>query len=199
MTAVHGYANNPVAEGFYSNFAGLKIVDQNNQPFSVDQVQSKISLFNFIYTQCSSICHTQTRDLSKVYQALSPALKQNIRFVSVSLDPVKDGPQQLKTYAKQLKADVDGWYFLSSNFFDIQHLAARLKLFKPDYGDNLYEALENARIGNDKSDYNLAEHAATLWLIDGSGQVRQKYVGNPVDSARLAREIRTLHRLEFNQ
>lgn len=89
--------------------------------------------------------------------------------------------------------------FLSSNFFDIQHLAARLKLFKPDYGDNLYEALENARIGNDKSDYNLAEHAATLWLIDGSGQVRQKYVGNPVDSARLAREIRTLHRLEFNQ
>lgn len=184
--------------GFYSNFEGMQIIDQNNQPFDVSHLQSKIAVFNFIYTQCSSVCHSQTHALSKVFHQLPAEVKEQVDFVSISLDPIKDAPATLKKYAAKFDADIAGWHFLSLNFFDIKQLATNLILFKPDYGKTLYDALENTLDDKGSISYNLSEHTAHLWLIDTSGRVRQKYVGSPVDVARLTKELKTLHRIEFN-
>ncbi len=185
--------------GFYTNFEGMQINDQNNQPFDVSQLQSKIAVFNFIYTQCSAVCHSQTHALSKVYHQLPAAVKEQIDFVSISLDPIKDAPATLKKYAAKFNADIAGWHFLSLNFFDVKQLSTNLILFKPDYGKTLYDALENTLDDKGSISYSLPDHTAHLWLIDTSGLVRQKYVGNPVDVARLTKELKTLHRIEFSQ
>lgn len=184
---------------FYFNFEGMKLVDQNNNSFSVDQLKNQITLFNFIYTQCANICSTQTKDLLSVYKKLSPALKKNIKFVSISLDPVKDNPKQLKTFAQRLKADLHGWFFISSNFMGIRQLATKLTLFKPDYGETIYEALEHTLAGTNNNQYKLEEHTGSLWLIDKTGRVRQRYVGHPVNVIRLEKELKVLHDIEFSQ
>lgn len=185
--------------GFYTNFNDMQVIDQNNEPFEFDKLQSKIALFNFIYTQCSHVCHTQTQALSTVFHQLPASVREQIAFVSISLDPLKDGPQTLKKYAQNFNADVAGWDFLSLNFFDIKQLSNNLILFKPDYGKTLYDALDNTLSDNGSISYNLTAHSTHLWLIDTSGRVRQKYVGNPVDVARLTKELKSLHRIEFTQ
>ncbi len=190
------FCNQSYAYGFYDNFVGLNVQDQHAKKYDAKSLANKITLFNFIYTNCATTCTVQTHQLSQVYKALSPELKKHIQFVSVSLDPVKDDPAKLKAFAEKYNAD---WAFLSMDYLSLVTLRERLVLFKEDYGKTLYEAIEHVKAKTNNNKYKLEEHTAALWLIGPKGLVRQKYVGNPVDVKRLKRELNALHRVSFSK
>ncbi len=167
---------------FYYNFSGTQLVDQNNNPLNVETLKNNTVLVNFIFTQCSNICPVQTKSLAKVKQSLPADLQKQVKFISVSLDPMHDTPAVLKKFAKKMHADDKNWSFLSGKPDDIQHIVDRLSLFGSE------EQAKNAQ----KPD----NHLSTLWLINTKGQLMMRYIGNPVNVKRISREIQQLHSLK---
>lgn len=169
MTIASAQAGNSTS--FLSNFDALSLQDQTGKPFSTQQLSNRVVLFSFIFTGCDSTCPIQTRVLSQVLQDLPPPVRQQVRFVSVSIDPGNDTPEKMHTFARQMQADLEGWLFLTGDVLQLQDLARRLHL--------LDEASPNTP----------SIHRTSLWLVDKQGRMLQRYRGNPPDRDRLTREL----------
>jgi len=163
---------------FASNFDGTRLLDQEGHPFAAARLAGKTTLYNFVFTGCSTVCPVQTRVLADVLRRLGPDVRDRVHFVSVSLDPLTDSPAVLKAYARAQDVDLKHWSFVTGRPADIDRVAERLRLFKADAG---------ARRPDD--------HATSLWLADREGRLRQRYPGNPPDAARLVAELTQLDTL----
>lgn len=163
--------------GFALNFSGAKLLDQDGRRFDFAPLAGKVLLVNFVYTGCSTACPIQTRALAEVQAKLAPAVRDGIRFVSVSLDPLQDTPAALKAFATSMGADLARWSFVTGRPADVDRIAQRLRLFRGD----------RAKRPDD--------HATALWLVDARGRLVQRYAGSPPDVARLVRELTALHEL----
>jgi cytochrome oxidase Cu insertion factor (SCO1/SenC/PrrC family) len=160
-------------ESFLNNLIGMHLVDQHGRPFRPDALVDRVVLFNFIFTNCGSVCPLQTRMLAETFQALPADILERVRFVSLSIDPVNDTPQKLLQYSKAMHADVAGWSFLTGEKEQIDRLAERLRLFDPA-----------------ESEENKPElHRTSLRLVDRQGRMLQRYRGDPPDQERLLREL----------
>ena len=160
---------------FYDHFDTVALIDQDGQAFRFARLHGKVALVNFVFTGCSVVCPLQTRGLVEVQQALSPIERRGVQFVSVSLDPLADTPPVLKRFAGRMGADLAAWSFVTGPPRDIERVADTLRVLRVD-----------RRAGPPD------DHATSLWLVDGTGRVMQRYGGNPPDVARLLREIRAL-------
>jgi len=161
--------------GFAVNFEGASLVDQEGRPFSFAPLAGKVLLVNFVYTGCSTVCPLQTRALAEVQAALPPAVASRVRFVSVSLDPLQDTPAALKAFAKTMRADLARWSFVTGRPTDTARIAQRLSLFRA--GPSVTRP---------------DDHSSSLWAVDAKGRLVQRYAGNPLDPARLERELTAL-------
>lgn len=162
---------------FASNFEGAMLQDQEGRPFRLAALAGKVILYNFVYTGCSTVCPMQTRVLAEVQQGLATKVRDQVHFVSVSLDPLSDSPKALKAFALRMGADLKHWSFVTGRPTDIERVADHLRLFKAP----------EARRPDD--------HATTLWLADREGRLIQRYPGNPPDPARLVSELTQLQAL----
>jgi protein SCO1/2 len=172
-SAQHETANALDPSSFLNNLAGMKLVDQHSQSFQLSTLVNQVVLFNFIFTDCGSVCPLQTRTLAQVYRDLPADVRSQVRFVSLSIDPVKDTPDKLRQFSKNMGADLDGWSFLTGDPRQIEQLAERLRLFDPS-----------------ESAANKPEmHRTSLWLADKQGRMLQRYRGDPPDKERLVREL----------
>lgn len=160
---------------FYTNIETVPFTNQNNQALSFKDLQGKTVLFNFIFTQCSSVCPVQTKSLKEVQKSIDPKERENIVFVSVSLDPLGDTPAKLKKFTERMQVDTKNWHFVTSTPDGISRISARLALFK---------MLDKTRASTDLND-----HATVLWLVDKKGQLMMRYNGAPVDVPRLIKEL----------
>ena len=163
------------AGSFYANFDGLQLTDQDGRRFNAAQLKGQFALVNFVYTGCSTTCPLQTQALAQLPGQLAPALRDRLRLLSVSLDPLSDSPPVLKAFAKRMGADQPRWRFVTGRPADTERLSDALRLFRP--GPDVR-----------KPD----EHSTAVWLIDPQGQLRMRYSGNPPDLPRLVRELTAL-------
>ena len=83
---------------------------QGNSPFSSKDFMHKWSFVYFGYTACPDICpttmailHNMSRNLAKIDHA-----PKNIQIVLISVDPKRDTPQKLATYAQAFGENVIG-------------------------------------------------------------------------------------------
>lgn len=174
-------ASRPVPPGsFLSNFDGLDLVDQNGLAFQPAGLMNRVVLFNFIFTRCGSTCPLQTRTLAGVLKELPDEVRDDIRFVSVSIDPANDTPEKLRRFSEQTGADLDGWSFLTGEPRQIERLTGRLHLF---------DESESGRENRPEI------HRTSLWLVDKQGRMLQRYRGNPPDKERLIRELTQVSRM----
>jgi len=74
----------------------FSVIDQNNKPFTLENLRNKNSLLFFGYTSCPDICPTTLSILNQVYKQLEK--KVNVVFVSV--DPQRDTTDKLSSYMK---------------------------------------------------------------------------------------------------
>lgn len=72
---------------------------------------------NFIFTTCTTICPIMTATFAQMQRHLGPAA-EDLRLVSVSIDPEYDRPAVLKAYAEQFQA-TPNWIFLTGDSNDI--------------------------------------------------------------------------------
>jgi protein SCO1 len=162
-----------------SAFEGIALTNQDGVGLEPSDLAGKVLLVNFMFTSCSAVCPRQTRALLEIRNALPAAVRSEVRFVSVSVDPENDVPDALKRFARAHGADVQGWSFVRADEPGTERLAQRMAVF---------DASPDASAGP-------AAHTTALYLFDRKGSLAQRYSGTPIDVPRLSREVAALHML----
>lgn len=108
-------------------FTNLELVTQDGRKvrFHDDVLVGKTVLINVIYTNCQDACPLITQQLLQIRKFL-PDFGRQIHFVTLSSDPVRDTPQEMKKFAQKQGADVDGWTFLTGRKENIDQILKKL-------------------------------------------------------------------------
>lgn len=77
-------------------------------------MEDKIIVANFVYTNCSTVCPVSSTLFSQTQEQLGDLLDNRVRLVSLSVDPARDTPARLKTYAETHGAK-PGWIWLTGS------------------------------------------------------------------------------------
>ena len=82
-------------------FTDLEVVDQNGRRlrFYTDVLKGRVVLINFVFTNCPDACPMITQKLVQVRNQLVDSVKDDIWFVSISVDPERDTPASMKAFA----------------------------------------------------------------------------------------------------
>jgi protein SCO1/2 len=151
------------------------LTDHDGNPLALSDFAGKVVLVDFIWARCPGPCPILTGLHVKVQRDLPPAVRDRTRFVSISLDPVRDTPAVLREYATKRGADLSHWSFLTGAPADVD---AVLKA----YG-----------VGSAKAADGQIEHVVATFLIDGDGRIARRYIGlDGHDPAKVQRDIERL-------
>jgi len=169
-----------VVDTIYRHIPAFNLIDQNGKKIDQSVVKNKIYVADFFFTRCGTICPKLSSQLTRVQDIFRD--NPDIVFLSHTVDPEYDTPEQLKVYAQKYEAIPGKWYFLTGNKAEIYDLAL--------HGYFLPAIDKNVRDG--KPDETFI-HSQKLVLVDKEGIVRGFYDGtDKKDVDRLVLEIRVL-------
>lgn len=154
----------------------VQLLDQDGRTLYLlsEILQGRLVMLNFIFTDCSSVCPSQTAILLEVLRQLrvQPSTRDAL-MVSITVDPVVDQPDRLRNYAKNFDLPVglnNGWILLTGAF------------------ENIAQVLTAFGISTARPE----AHSPLLWLGDTSRQrwVRTSALNPPPTIMQLIADIR---------
>jgi protein SCO1/2 len=152
---VHQLTNRALSS--YGTVPSFTLVNQNAEPFGSDQLAGKIWIADFIFTTCPGPCPMISTRMSELQKPLE---KTDVHFVTFTVDPEKDTPEVLRTYAEKLHAQPARWDFLTGARPEIWALMRdSFKLTILDGGD----------------EEGSLTHSPHLVLVDRHGTIRGYY------------------------
>lgn len=97
----------------------IPVVDMqgNRSSLTAELDHDKPVMMSFIFTSCTTICPVLSATFAKVQEVLGPEA-QDVRMVSISIDPEYDTPSRLKAYARLYSAG-EQWQFLTGSLDDM--------------------------------------------------------------------------------
>lgn len=122
-------------------------------------LRGRVTLVSFVFTTCTGSCPQTTLRLAKVQEKLTAARfgPDDVRLLSVTLDPERDSPEVLTRYAKRHDTDPARWRFLTG---------------KPEAVAATLTAWEMwAKPGKDGQ----LDHPSRVFLVDRRGRIREVY------------------------
>ncbi len=127
---------------------------QDGKTLSRADLLGKVWVADFIFTRCAGPCPMMSSRMAEVSRELKKA--DNVRLVSVSIDPEHDTPEVLKGYASRLQADLGHWIFLTGPKSAIQEFTTR----------GMLQALATDSSG-------IPTHSTRFLVVDRDGQLRK--------------------------
>jgi protein SCO1/2 len=126
------------------------IYDQDGQKllFYSDLVKGKTVAINFIFTTCTTICPPLAATFRRIQVELGGRVGNDVRLISISVDPATDVPNRLKAFAAKFKAG-PGWTFVTGSKPDIDLLLKALGASVGDKNDHTPMVL----VGNEPAGY----------------------------------------------
>ncbi|PYP82148.1 MAG: electron transporter SenC [Candidatus Angelobacter sp. Gp1-AA117] len=111
-------------------FPNVPLITQDGKVvhFYDDLLKGKIVAIDLIYTHCEFSCPLETARMAQVQRILGDKVGKGIFFYSISIDPKRDTPAELKAYAKKYHAG-PGWLFLTGKKSDIDLVSKKLGLY----------------------------------------------------------------------
>jgi protein SCO1/2 len=96
-------------------FTNVELIDQdgNRLKFYDEVLKDNVVVISFIFTNCGGACPLMTRNLTMIRDMLPGHVRDEINFLSISLDPVRDTPAAMKEFAQTHDADQEGWLWLT--------------------------------------------------------------------------------------
>ena len=144
----------------------LDLVDHHGERFALARVAGRPALLFFGFTHCGTTCPQALGTAREVLHALAP---RDASVLFVTLDPLSDGPEQLRTFVQRLDARIIG---LTGSPQQIERAADA-------YGVGL--RMRSQRL----------EHSSMFYLLDAGARVRRVYP-HDTPAAALVADIRRL-------
>jgi protein SCO1/2 len=104
----------------YGNVPEFQLTNQDGNNFGSADLRGKIWIADFIYSTCPGPCPMISSRMSELQKPLE---KTDVHLVSFTVDPAKDTPEVLRTYAERLQAEPGRWDFLTGAQSTIYNLS----------------------------------------------------------------------------
>lgn len=114
-------------------FADVGLLDQDGMPVRLekDLVGDRLVVMGFIYTSCTTVCPVVSSIMGKVQQQLGGRVGEEVQLVSISVDPQRDDPKRLQSYAKAFQHG-PGWSWLTGSSYAVTETLKGLGSFSAD-------------------------------------------------------------------
>jgi len=144
--------------------------NQDGKDFQLADGRGQVRLVAMFYTSCRYVCPLIIDSAKGVEHALSPAERERLHVLLVSLDPARDDPAALKSVFEKRRLPADRWTLARTEAAGVRRLAAVLGI--------RYRPLADGEFN----------HTSALVLLDGEGRVlaRTETLGSKPDPAFLA-------------
>jgi len=145
-------------------------------------MEGKIWVADFFFTTCPTICPTMTKNMHRL-NAATKDLRDELQFISISINPKHDTPSKLKRYREHYKATASNWQFFTGKEAETHQLG-----------------IENFQIfaGRDEESEGGYAHSGAFTLVDREGFVRGVYLGTDEKQViQLEKDIRKLLKVEY--
>lgn len=96
--------------------------NQFGKDVSLSDLHGKVVIANFFFTSCPSICPKLTNNMKKLQTAFKKT-DTLVRFVSFTVDPVRDSVTRIKAYGDKFGIDHDTWWMLTGDRKEIYDIA----------------------------------------------------------------------------
>jgi protein SCO1/2 len=106
--------------GDYGHVPPFSLIERSGRRVGRDDLLGHAAVIDFIYTECTETCPTQSLQFAQIQRELATA--RDLRLVSITVDPRHDTPEVLARYATRYGAD-DRWWFLTGDQREIYCLA----------------------------------------------------------------------------
>lgn len=140
---------------------------------SDEDLRGSMLLISFLYSRCGAACAPDEQQLNEVREALraSGRTPEQVRLVTISIDPTYDRPAVLGDYARRVSSEQE-WLFLTGSADEVKQLVGgEFGIYYASGGSSPPESFDRQVV-----------------LIDGVGQLRAEYGAN-LDSARVLRDV----------
>jgi protein SCO1 len=132
----------------------FEAVTQDNKPFEKKNLDGKIWVADFIFTNCADVCPPMTANMTKLQKMVVEEELKNVEFVSFSVDPTVDTPEKLTGYATNFGLKDDNWTFLTGYSQEFIETYARetfkTLVKKPQEGDQVIHQTYFFLVGPDQ-------------------------------------------------
>ncbi len=145
----------------YHRIPSFELRNQYGDTFGSKDLSGKIYLTEFFFTSCPSVCPKVAVQMKQIHQELHAV--PEFAMVSFTLDPKRDTPERLSTYAEEKGVNHSNWYFLNGEADAVYRLAE----------EGYYAAAYNDK--TDEQDNIM--HDGVLVLVDTNGHIRGMYDG----------------------
>ncbi|MBW7845669.1 MAG: SCO family protein [Bacteroidia bacterium] len=113
----------PVVDTVYQSIPSFKFTNQDGNTVTDYNMLGKVSVVDFFFTSCPTICPTMKKEMMRVYDKFKG--DTNVIILSHTIDPDYDTKEVLKDYAERLGADGKQWQFLTGKRKDIYSIAEK--------------------------------------------------------------------------
>ena len=163
----------------------MKLIDQHGVPVTADSLAGRWTVLFFGFTHCPDVCPITLARLAGVQRRLPETIRPRVRFMLVSVDPMRDTPERLAEYIGQFGHDFVG------ATAPLGELAPLLKELGVAYA---YTAQEHAgheghgeHAGHGTPAYTVT-HSETLYVLDPRARLHAVFT-DPRDDDALLRDL----------
>ncbi len=181
----------------YGRVPDFSLIERSGRRVSLTDLTGKVWIANFFYTECTDTCPLQSAHMARLQADLAEA--EDVRLVSISVEPEHDTPGVLAEYAAGFRADPERWLFLTGPRDAIYRLAIE------GFRLGVVDQAEKAAPGTGQTRTWLGPvpvgahpvpnparkpiiHSSRFVLVDRRAQIRGYYHGTDWESLKRLRE-----------
>jgi len=150
----------PVADTTQHYIPDFTFVNQKSEAVGSKDMKGKVTVVDFFFTSCPSICPVMSSELERVNDMFRE--EPSLQILSISIDPTYDTSEILQDYADKYNASAGKWDFLTGDKDEIYQLA-KCGFILP--------TLDGMGVPDDFA------HSDKFVLIDQEGRIRGYYSG----------------------
>lgn len=145
----------------------FEVTNQDDDTFTREDMDGKVWLMSFIFTNCATVCPPMTQNMTAAAQELEEKGIEDYGIMSFSVDPEVDTPAVLTEYAE--------WYDIPENT-EWQFLTGYDYNFIRGFAEDNFKTI----VAPPPKGSNQVTHGTAFYLIDSDGTIIKDYAG--VDS-----------------
>lgn len=138
----------------------FRLTNQLGRAVTLADLRGQVSVVNVIFTRCPGPCLTMSRQFAMLQKQLPAG--EDVRLVSLTVDPEFDTPEVLKAYGDKLGTDVARWWFLTGSNAELRRVAI----------DDFKFVAVPKDVEDQESKDDLFIHSTYFMILDGRGRVR---------------------------
>jgi protein SCO1/2 len=144
----------------------IALIDQDGKPFNLRQLQGKIALVFFGFTNCPDVCPMTMTKFQQLHDAGVDGSK-DVAYVMISVDSDRDSPARLKDFLSAF----------SSDFIGLTGDSGQIKRLAKEFSASFYKG----NIDSDTGSYSVA-HSPQSFVLDRNGMLRAEFYNPTIEA-----------------